>query len=35
MVFRRPIAASQGARVTVRTILSADTAMLPQAVNVF
>jgi len=25
----------QGARVTVRTISSADTATLPQAVNVF
>jgi len=35
MVFRRPIAVSQGARVTVGTISSADTVMLPQAVNDF
>jgi len=33
MVFRRLISASQGARVTVGTTSSADTAMLPQAVN--
>ena len=34
MAFRRLISASQGSRVTVQTISSADTAMLPQAVTV-
>ena len=33
--FGGSIAASQGARVTVQTISSADTAMLPKTVNVF
>ena len=33
MAFWRIISASQGARVTVQKVLSADTAMLPQAVN--